>query len=658
MCGQRLCDRTQRRRSRHLRLLRTRGQPGLQFHPLAPCRGSCGGIEELQDSARRCCTRSRCDCPSFEPVPAGHYQSQAYSFNVTVVPSNTRTKNKKKKKNVVVVLLLRRRSLGLAETVFQSAAQGSGPIAMQARWALAELLLWEGRLDEMRRLLREIGASGRSRDRVAALREHWRLDSVIVAAEEVQPVLDQAARTAPDDDRRLAGPRAPRHAIRPLRRGASTGWTVAQSRHRRCSPGSSRRARLQWALAAGKPEEARRALAEIPAERFDAGGAPGRSAPGSPRSAATPRPSDRPSSSSSRSSPATPRRSIAWRRWRMQAGDRRSRRGDPPPPGGGPPRQGALPPAHDRGSRPDPPRTSCTSAPGWPSGWAAGSRREGWLTLALERDPDDRDAREALDRLARDRTTRPPAPPGRRCSTVARLRRSRPPPRRRGAGHGRTGRSAAIAFRDDAEPAGLRFTYDNGETPQHQLPETIGGGVGLLDYDGDGWLDVYVVQGGPFPPGPTDRRPTRRPPVPQPGRRHVRGRRPTASGIARDRPAATATAWPSATTTTTAAPTCSSPAGGRTPSTATGATARSRTSTDARRPGRRPRLADLGRLRRPRRRRRPRPLRLPLPGLGRRASHALPRPRARRPSRLLPAARVPRACPTTSSATTAADSST
>ena len=51
-------------------------------------------------------------------------------------------------------------------------------------------------------------------------------------------------------------------------------------------------------------------------------------------------------------------------------------------------------------------------------------------------------------------------------------------------------------FRDDAEMVGLRFVFDNGQTPEHLLPETMAGGVGLIDYDGDGWLDVYCVQGG------------------------------------------------------------------------------------------------------------------------------------------------------------------
>src|SRR5262249_9273516 len=62
------------------------------------------------------------------------------------------------------------------------------------------------------------------------------------------------------------------------------------------------------------------------------------------------------------------------------------------------------------------------------------------------------------------------------------------------------------SFRDGAEPSGLRFRFENGATPERQLPETMSGGVGLLDFNGDGWLDVYVVQGGKFPPLPVDQR--------------------------------------------------------------------------------------------------------------------------------------------------------
>ena len=51
----------------------------------------------------------------------------------------------------------------------------------------------------------------------------------------------------------------------------------------------------------------------------------------------------------------------------------------------------------------------------------------------------------------------------------------------------------------------LPFRYDRGETGSAWPVETTGGGVGLLDFDGDGRLDIFLAQGGPLK-GPVDPR--------------------------------------------------------------------------------------------------------------------------------------------------------
>jgi hypothetical protein len=55
-------------------------------------------------------------------------------------------------------------------------------------------------------------------------------------------------------------------------------------------------------------------------------------------------------------------------------------------------------------------------------------------------------------------------------------------------------------FTDVAPQAGLRFVHDRGATPAHRMPETMGSGIAWLDYDNDGWMDLFVVQSGPLPP--------------------------------------------------------------------------------------------------------------------------------------------------------------
>src|SRR6266705_2739287 len=53
-------------------------------------------------------------------------------------------------------------------------------------------------------------------------------------------------------------------------------------------------------------------------------------------------------------------------------------------------------------------------------------------------------------------------------------------------------------FVDVTSALGVHFNYLSSHTPKHYLPETMGAGVALFDYDNDGRLDIFLVNGAPL----------------------------------------------------------------------------------------------------------------------------------------------------------------
>src|SRR2546423_9112355 len=46
------------------------------------------------------------------------------------------------------------------------------------------------------------------------------------------------------------------------------------------------------------------------------------------------------------------------------------------------------------------------------------------------------------------------------------------------------------------EKSGIQWVHSNGKSAEKYLPETTGAGCAFLDYDNDGWMDIYLVNSG------------------------------------------------------------------------------------------------------------------------------------------------------------------
>ncbi|MBT6153306.1 MAG: tetratricopeptide repeat protein [Planctomycetaceae bacterium] len=135
----------------------------------------------------------------------------------------------------------------------------------------------------------------------------------------------------------------------------------------------------------------------------------------------------------------------------------------------------------------------------------------GWSQLSLQHDPQTDWAARIVSRLGPKLPTLPPARTVPKSNLALEIDLSEYPlPRWSSQGIDKTkpgapkGPDAGVAFVDRASEAGLIFRYDNAakspELGPMRMNEFSGGGVAVLDFDGNGWPDLHMTQGCSWPP--------------------------------------------------------------------------------------------------------------------------------------------------------------
>src|SRR5262245_52508651 len=64
--------------------------------------------------------------------------------------------------------------------------------------------------------------------------------------------------------------------------------------------------------------------------------------------------------------------------------------------------------------------------------------------------------------------------------------------------HGTPQQEPSVQFVSITPEAKITFKHENGATPEKYMPETMSGGSIILDYNNDGWPDIFFVNGGSF----------------------------------------------------------------------------------------------------------------------------------------------------------------